>query len=387
MTEARSPSIGARRWQSATSEYALMSSAVPNPAREVEKNLPESSSLRANARLCMRISSLPTAVPRKDASASRLSSEATSAAVVGAPPSSAASFSTSSRVRSPSYVSTSDAPCACSARAMAVAMLHRFATPKTHADLPVSSAMLVLLGSRGESLADRFPIDDVPPRVQIVGPFVLVFQIIGVFPDVVAHDRFESVRHGVVLVGSTRHRELAIARADEPDPTAAELLDPGVSELFLERFEVPEARGKRVRKRAGRLLRAAGRHDGPKHRMIDVTSAVVADRGADVFGDRAEIAKQRFGGLARKLWVLLDGRIEVLHVRGVMLVVVQRHCLRVDRGLQRVVRIGERRDFKCHGLILRKVALSRRGDTPFVRARPISSEASLPTRSGGVCAW
>ena len=49
---------------------------------------------------------------------------------------------------------------------------------------------------------DFIPIDDVPPGVEIIGAAVLVLEVVGMFPDVVAHDGIETIRLGVVLVGS-----------------------------------------------------------------------------------------------------------------------------------------------------------------------------------------
>ena len=44
-------------------------------------------------------------------------------------------------------------------------------------------------------------VDDVPPFLQVVGAAVLVFQAIGVPPDVMAYDGLEALAHGIVLNG------------------------------------------------------------------------------------------------------------------------------------------------------------------------------------------
>jgi hypothetical protein len=38
----------------------------------------------------------------------------------------------------------------------------------------------------GKTLVDLFPIDGVPPGGEVVGALVLVFEVVGVLPDVVA---------------------------------------------------------------------------------------------------------------------------------------------------------------------------------------------------------
>ena len=49
----------------------------------------------------------------------------------------------------------------------------------------------------GEALVDLVPVDYVPPGGKIFGTAVVVFQIVGVLPDVVAEDGIESLRMGL----------------------------------------------------------------------------------------------------------------------------------------------------------------------------------------------
>src|ERR1017187_7988443 len=53
----------------------------------------------------------------------------------------------------------------------------------------------------GEALVDFVPVDNVPPRGEVVGAAVVVFQVVGVLPDVVAEDGVEAIGEGTVLVG------------------------------------------------------------------------------------------------------------------------------------------------------------------------------------------
>jgi len=51
----------------------------------------------------------------------------------------------------------------------------------------------VLLLGMGEALVDFVPVDDVPPGVEVVRAAVVVLEVIGVLPDVVAEDGVEAV--------------------------------------------------------------------------------------------------------------------------------------------------------------------------------------------------
>src|ERR1700733_14596753 len=75
----------------------------------------------------------------------------------------------------------------------------------------------------GEALVDLVPVDGVPPGGEVVGALVLVFEVVGVLPDVVAEDGVVTLRERVVLVGGGDDLQLA-ALEDEPAPAGAELL-------------------------------------------------------------------------------------------------------------------------------------------------------------------
>src|SRR5215813_1934868 len=68
---------------------------------------------------------------------------------------------------------------------------------------------------------DLFPIDDVPPRVDVVRAAVLVLQIVRMLPDVEAEDRLLAVHHRIVLVRRALDCDLP-AVVHDPCPPAAE---------------------------------------------------------------------------------------------------------------------------------------------------------------------
>src|SRR4249920_1589266 len=51
-----------------------------------------------------------------------------------------------------------------------------------------------------EARRDGVPVDDVPPCLEVVGPAVLVVEVVGVLPHVDAEERYVTVHDGRVLV-------------------------------------------------------------------------------------------------------------------------------------------------------------------------------------------
>ena len=84
-----------------------------------------------------------------------------------------------------------------------------------------------------EALVDLLPVDGVPPGGEVVRATVVVLEVVGVLPDVVAEDGVEALQMRVVLVGSGDDLQLA-ALPDEPAPAGAELLGGGFIELLGE---------------------------------------------------------------------------------------------------------------------------------------------------------
>src|SRR6266567_1572915 len=89
------------------------------------------------------------------------------------------------------------------------------------------------------------PVDDVPDRLQIIRATILVFEIVGVFPNIHAQDGFAftagdgSAHERAVLVGGGNNLQSAIAD-DQPGPTASEAAHTRGFKFFLERVETSE---------------------------------------------------------------------------------------------------------------------------------------------------
>src|ERR1700730_16960299 len=120
---------------------------------------------------------------------------------------------------------------------------------------------------------DGRPVDGVPPGGHVVRALVLILQVIGVLPDVDAHDRHAALRDGVVLVREAADREL-VARQVEPAPTTAELPDGRLRKGVLEGREVPKGLVDRLRQLLGGLAAAIGAHDLPEDRVVEVAAPV-----------------------------------------------------------------------------------------------------------------
>ena len=97
-----------------------------------------------------------------------------------------------------------------------------------------------------------------------------------------------------------------------------------------------------------------GESDVPEQRVVGMAAAVVPHRRLLVGGQDLEV---RDHGVDRSVHPLgaVERRVEVRHVRGVMLAVVDLHRLRVDVRLERVERVGQFGQFDTPFLLLRSV--------------------------------
>src|SRR5207244_13571958 len=128
----------------------------------------------------------------------------------------------------------------------------------------------------------------------VLGPAVLVLQVVGMLPDIEAENGDLVVHERTVLIRPTRDAKLSVGDR-QPGPPASELGRCGVRELLLELREVPERPLDRVGQRAAGLSTAApaGRGQDPPEQCVVVMAATgVAGGGTDVFGTRAAAAQQ-----------------------------------------------------------------------------------------------
>jgi hypothetical protein len=116
--------------------------------------------------------------------------------------------------------------------------------------------------------------------------------------------------------------------------------------------------------------------------VVGVAAAVVADGGADAFGQRVQVLDQVLDALRLQVRVRLEGGIEVVDVGLVVLAVVDLHRLRVDVRLERVERVRQAGKLVRHGIT---TPCSRPGIGPgeLAGARPTTT-AFGGTRKGPI---
>src|SRR5690606_12907868 len=93
---------------------------------------------------------------------------------------------------------------------------------------------------RSVTLGDVVPVDDVPKGGDVVGPQVLILEVVGVLPHVESEDRRLALHQGRILVRRAGDGELAALVDDQPRPAAAEAVCRSVRELLLEVVERAE---------------------------------------------------------------------------------------------------------------------------------------------------
>src|SRR6266478_2344527 len=84
------------------------------------------------------------------------------------------------------------------------------------------------------------PLYDVPIRLQIIGPPILVKQIVRVLPYIDTKNRFETITYWIVLIGCGSNFEFALLIQDEPRPAATKAPSSRCLKFLLELIEAAE---------------------------------------------------------------------------------------------------------------------------------------------------
>src|SRR5690348_14966167 len=98
-----------------------------------------------------------------------------------------------------------------------------------------------------------------------------------------------TIHNGIILVGSRNHFQFPRLAAHKPYPSAAEPLRAGVVELLLKLFKAAKRFFDLVADTSGWRPSALRFHDLPEHGVVHVTTAIVANRTANVFRHRVDI--------------------------------------------------------------------------------------------------
>src|SRR5690606_22636891 len=124
-----------------------------------------------------------------------------------------------------------------------------------------------------------------PPSLQIVRSAVVVFQVIGVFPDVIEEKRFDAVIERRVLVSPRRDFQ-SIAFDGNDGPPGTELSGAGFVERRAEIFERAVVAFNDFAELAVRFGLMFRTHRLPEKRMVIMAAAVVLDARSRRFRKR-----------------------------------------------------------------------------------------------------
>ena len=166
-------------------------------------------------------------------------------------------------------------------------------------------------------------------------------------PDIVAEDGLVPLHDRAVLVRRGDDLESSLLVDDEPYPAASEAADAGGLELGLEFLNAAEG----LRDRLGQLADGGGGaargHELPEEGVVRMAAAVVADGRADRLGNGGEVGDELVHRPGGKLGMILERIVQVVDVRGVVLVVMDFHRAGVDVGLECRESVGK--SGKCVG--------------------------------------
>ena len=178
-------------------------------------------------------------------------------------------------------------------------------------------------------LTDLVPVDHVPPVADVLGPAVLVLEVVGMLPNVKAedgeHDLIKDALHErIVLVGRADQLELVAGLVDaDPDPARSEEgAGSGTSlELLLHLIHGAEGLVDELLQ-LGRGLRLGGLVGGghliPEEGVVVVSATAVTDARSSLEG----VGHQVEDG---DLILPLGGFVDVCNVRGMVLVMMDLH--------------------------------------------------------------
>mmetsp|Transcript_25560 Transcript_25560/g.71440 ORF Transcript_25560/g.71440 Transcript_25560/m.71440 type:complete len:306 (+) Transcript_25560:325-1242(+) len=206
----------------------------------------------------------------------------------------------------------------------------------------------VLFDDVGEVLVDLVPVDNVPPVGHVLWSAVLVFEVVGMLPNVNSqnweHDLVGNALHqGVVLVGCGNDLELVALLVDaDPDPSGAECGSWGSSglELGLHVLHGTEGlvdHGGEVGGRLGVLGLVWWSHLFPEEGVVVVPATAVADSRSSLEGIGHEVED-------RDVVLAFARLVDVGDVGGMVLVMMELHGRGVNVRLQGLERVREIRD-------------------------------------------
>src|SRR3989344_5669228 len=173
-----------------------------------------------------------------------------------------------------------------------------------------------------------FPIDNIPKNLHVLRPPVLVFEVIGMLPDIETKERNAAFRERRILVRSLHDGERPV-RENEPRPPRSELPEGGVREGPAERGGIPERARERFCKGSRRFPAPVRTQDSPENIVVDDPAAATAHGGADPLRHKLQIRDELLDGFVLE-FRSSDRRVRLVHVRPVVLAMVDLHRPGID---------------------------------------------------------
>src|SRR5690606_25690595 len=140
----------------------------------------------------------------------------------------------------------------------------------------------------------------------------------------------------------------AVLLETQPRPAATELAGGRCRKLLLEAGEGAKDRIDGLSEIAPGLATTIRGARRPEQRMVGVTATVIAHCRPDVVRDAVDAAQQILYRLAPQLGVLLQGGVQLVDIRLVVLLMMDLHRPRIDVRLERVVWIWQIGEAVCH---------------------------------------
>src|SRR5579885_3322733 len=163
-----------------------------------------------------------------------------------------------------------------------------------------------------EAFSNLVPVDNIPPCRQVLGATVLILEVVGMLPDVIAHDGILALHQRAILVSGGSHLELAVAAQHEPGPAGAKAFRTRIIEGGLKGIKRTKGGIDSIRQLAGWGAAAIGFHNLPEHAMVGMTATIIAYRRTNVLRNFVNTTHQLINRKGCQL-ISLQSVIEISH--------------------------------------------------------------------------
>ncbi len=194
----------------------------------------------------------------------------------------------------------------------------------------------------------RFKIENGKETVDVVGPAVLILQIIGVFPDVQRDDRAKSAGKRSILVRCIDDFQPSRTVGNDPPPTRTELRQGTFLKPRAENVHgTVICKNCVIQSGVLNILMGNGAAENIKvHSVVVDASGVMPDGGLNLKRKPTVLPYQTFQRPALVGRAALQRVVQVLYISPEVLLIVEFHRLGTEVRFQRIHGIGERGQLK-----------------------------------------